>query len=113
MLKKIIVFLIVFCLLSFTGVFSLAEKNISSGKYWSNHTLQTKISYLVGFIDRLDKCLEKINSLILIHSDDKTALLELFTLGYFLRDHMDSIINVMDDLYKDPTNTYIPFRYIC
>jgi len=49
---------------------------------------------------------------MLIHSNNKTALLELFALDYFLQDHMESIINVMDDLCKDPTNTYIPFRYI-
>ena len=117
MKRIIVIFMIIFCLLSFTGI-SLAEKEISTfGELWNSLDRMHKIGYVRGFRDGIIVC---FNELILLTSpyepDDeeiRRTLLEMLVLYEFIWEYGEAIINVMDDLYKDPANVYIHWPSMC
>jgi len=119
MKKTVIIFMIAFCLLSFTGVSSLAKEITSEGELWNGLTEMEKASYVRGFRDGIDDCLIKLVPLIKdkdigLHSVFlDIALRELYDLRNFIWEHGKAVRTVMDDLYKDPANIYIHFPSMC
>jgi len=111
-MKKItIIFIIVFCLLSFMENSCLAEEPSSPGPgyIWNNKLSDTtKIYFVMGFVTGLEECLNKLTPIpVERNSNGGIALQELMDLYYFVREHELAIISVIDDLYRDPANTYI------
>jgi hypothetical protein len=119
MKKIIIIFLIAFYLLSFTGVSYLVEEPMSPGEIWNVLTGMEKTSYQRGFRDGIVECLNKLVPLIRdkdigLHSIRlDITISELYDLYDFIWEHGEAIENVMDDLYKDPANTYIQWPSMC
>ena len=111
MKKIIIIFTVVFCLISFVEISYLAEEPSSPGPgYIRSNKLSdtTKIYFVMGFIAGMEECLNKLTPIpVERDSNGGIALQELIDLYYFVRDHGLAVISVMDDLYKDPANTYI------
>ena len=113
-MKKITIILtVVFCLISFGEISYLTEEPSSPGPgyIWSNKLSgTTKIYFVMGFISGMEECLDKLTPIpIEIDSgrDVGIALQELIDLYCFVREHKLAVMSVMDDLYKDPANTYI------
>jgi hypothetical protein len=74
-----------------------------------------KLSYITGFRIGILKCVLKLGPLTskAKGSDLAIAFDELIDLYGFIKEHTKAIITVMDDLYKDPANTYIQLELIC
>ena len=111
-MKKIaIIFIIAFCLLSFMEIYGLAKEPSSPGPgyTWSNKLSDTtKVYSVMGFVSGMEECLDKLTPIpVERDSNGGIALQELIDLYYFVREHVLAVISVMDDLYKDPANTYI------
>jgi len=115
MKKTIIIFIIAFCLLCFMGMSFLAQEPLTSGHFWNSSSFMEKLNYITGFRMGILKCVLKLGPLTprTKGSDLAIAFDELIDLYGFIREHSDAIITVMDDLYKEPANTYIQFESIC
>ena len=114
MKKIIIIFIIVFCLSSFMEIFCLANEPSSPGEIWNTSSVMIKVVYVIGFQQGIGMTLNKLASAIigskdsfLLGSDVGKAWDELIDLSNFIDEHEPAILKVMDDLYKDPANTYI------
>jgi len=115
MKRIIIIFIIVCCLLSFVEFSCLAEKPLTKGEFWNVSSFMEKVYYITGFRMGILKCVLKLGPLTPRSkgSDLAIAFDELLDLYGFIREHLDAIITVMDDLYKEPANTYIQLESIC
>ena len=115
MKKIIIISIIAFCLLSFVEFSCLAEEPLTHGDFWNVSSFMEKVNYITGFRMGILKCVLKLGPLTprAKGSDLSIAFDELLDLYGFIREHLDAIITVMDDLYKEPANTYIQFELIC
>lgn len=115
MKRIIIIFIIICCLLSFVEFSCLAEKSLTKGEFWNVSSFYEKANYITGFRMGILKCVLKLGPLTprAKGSDLAIAFDELLDLYGFIREHFDAIITVMDDLYKEPANTYIPPESIC
>ncbi len=111
MKRIIIIFIIAFCLLSFVGLSYLAKEPSSPGKAWNTSSDVVKNTFVVGLGAGITHCLDKLMPLVTVGSSE-TILLEIFldrSIDFysFIYEHRENLIAVMDDLYKDPANTYI------
>ena len=118
-MKKItIIFIIVCVLLSFVEISYLAEENLPvlNGKFWNMTTNfedsdLIKGAYIRGVMDGV------INTIIKIKpaEDRDTAGKCLLQLDFWIgvTENIKVIIAIMDDLYKDSANTYIPLYSMC
>ncbi len=121
-MKKITtIFIITLCLLSFVGLSCLAQE--SYGKDWNSFSSSEKQLYLLGISHGLMKCTkdfflfsedclrgiedEEERRMLTSSLKDSNDLLELISFNY------ETIIDIMDDLYKEPANTNIDFHHIC
>ena len=103
-MKKItVIFIVVFCLISFTGISSLAKEHPIAGEVWNNINMSDihKNIYLQGIAGGF------------ILSGIITSITGLSDWNNFILQNNETIIKVMDDLYKDPANTYIDWCLIC
>ena len=103
------------CLLSFVEFSCLAEESLTNGDFWNVSSFMEKVNYITGFRMGILKCVLKLGPLTprAKGSDLAIAFDELLDLYGFIREHLDAIITVMDDLYKEPANTYIQLELIC
>ena len=112
-MKKItILFIIVFCLLSFMVFSCLAEESssLTPGNFWNNSgSEEAKLYLIVGFTLGMRGCLDKLISIPIGARGDSNdvGIQELVDLYNFLKNHLEAVYNIVDDLYKDPANTYI------
>jgi len=89
----------------------LANESSSPGKVWNTSSDVVKNTFVVGLGAGITHCLDKLMPLVTVGSSE-TILLEIL-LGssidfyIFMYEHQKALIAVMDDLYKDPANTYI------
>ena len=115
MKRIIIIFIIMCCLLSFVEFSCLAEESLTNGDFWNVSSFMEKVNYITGFRMGILKCVLKLGPLTprAKGSDLAIAFDELLDLYGFIREHLDAIITVMDDLYKEPANTYIQLELIC
>jgi len=121
-MKKItIIFIISLCLLSFVGTPCLAQE--SYGKAWNDFSNSEKQLYLLGVSHGLMKCSrdfllfsedylrgiedEEERRMLTSSIKESNNLLELISLNY------ETIIDIMNDLYRESANTNIDFHYIC
>ena len=126
MKRIIIIFIIVFCLLSFMEISCLARE--FAGEFWNYLHHTDKIVFITGvttgvnmwidhildhppyqFTSKEDEAkfsafvLDNFNFLNLFVADDKKEAGKLF----------ETFMNVISDLYKDPANTYISIADMC
>ena len=115
MKKIIVIFIIAFCLSSFIGISFLAQEPLTSGHLWNSSSFMEKLNYITGFRMGILKCVLELGPLTpkAKGSDLAIAFDELIDLYGFIKEYSDTIITVMDDLYKDPANTYIQLESIC
>jgi len=122
-MKRIaIIFIIVFCLLSFTGISNLAEKPFDYGEMWNSWSDYTRSIYIMGlkdgiqhqstihFIDQL--LIEEKNVFDKYLKDSEVVEAEKKinrVLWDFLLLEDKSIRDVATDLYQDPANAYVSF----
>jgi len=126
MKKIIIIFIIVFCLLSFMGISCLA--NFSYGEFWNSIDEESKMAYVAGVREGVEMCLLQLIDYSPPLSTDKEAIAKFSTtlennynfIALFMKDEMEKTPNllktftkIMDDLYKDHANTYIGISNMC
>ena len=123
MKRIIIIFIIVFCLLSFVGASYAAEKYISPGEYWNGltklDTLFDKngvgISELSDFVKEF--YIKGIGAGVFLTLDlinnDKLYLEKIRDYSFFILKNNREIMEIMDDLYKDPANVKIKIDWMC
>ena len=122
MKKIIIIFIIMFCLLSFMKISCFAQEPFNCGKIWNSWSNYTRSIYILGLKDGLqDQIYFSFIRRIIIEEKDvfdkylkdseviKTEEARNKTLSGFIKFDDEAIRNVMTDLYKDPANTYISF----
>ncbi len=104
----LIIFLIVVCLLSFVGI-SYSNKDIlSPGESWKTTSDGEHCFYIAGFQQGIQRTFTKLSPTIEKFNDGGKVWDELVGLSEFLWEIDVTVISkVMDDLYKDPANTYI------
>ena len=124
MKKLIIIFIIAFCLLSFMEISCLANP----AEYWNYLNYYDKVVYLTGIIAGVNMWIEQL----LDHTPHQFTTKEdevkftAFTLDNFnftnlfmindrkkFENFLKTFIEIMNDLYKDPANTYIPNANMC
>ena len=94
-------------------VFScLAEESssLTPGNFWNNSgSEEAKLYLIVGFTLGMRGCLDKLISIPIGARGDSNdvGIQELVDLYNFLKNHLEAVYNIVDDLYKDPANTYI------
>jgi len=121
-IKRIaIIFTIAFCLLSFMEISCLGEEALSPGEFWNTSSVEGKALYMLGFQRGIVRCLFKlipeINEILLYkidvwneHCDELSETCEeLRDFSIFIGEEkqFSTTLKVMDDLYKDPVNTFI------
>jgi len=108
MKKIVIIFIVVFCLISFTGIFSLAKEHPIAGEVWNDIYMTDiyKNIFLQGIAGGF------VLAGIVAGTATSTAGL-LSDWNNFILQNNKTITKVMDGLYKDPANTYIDWCLIC
>jgi len=103
MKKIIIIFIIVFCLSSFMKIPCLTKEHPIAGEVWNDINMSDiyKNIYLQGIAGGF------------ILSATISSITELKDWNNFILQNNETIIRVMNDLYKDPANTYIDWCLIC
>ena len=109
------------CLLSFVGTSYLAQD--SYGKAWNSFYGSEKQLYLLGISHGLLKCTRDFSLftedyLRGIEDGEERKMLTSFiedsdNLSGLISVNYETIIDIMNDLYKEPANTDIDFHYIC
>ena len=101
--KIIIIFVIIFCLLSFIGISSLAEEHPIAGEIWNNINMTDihKNIYLQGIAGGF------------ILSATIKSIPGLSDWNNFILQNNKTIMLVMDEFYKDPANIYISWDLMC
>jgi len=130
MKKIIIIFIIAFCLLCFMGISCLAAKEAySPSQMWNSMDDNAKEVYIWGIREGIVMCMEQITERYLAPSlinKYDTSIIEDILENYdqFVRIFdaddfkitdtlLKTIVNIVNDLYKDPTNTYINVSDMC
>jgi hypothetical protein len=124
-MKKItITFIIVICLLSFVGTSSLAKPS----ETWKQLKDFDKGVYVFGIRQGIWMCIEQLADCrptqftnIELEAKFTAFLKDAFNFtNLFLTDDTEksvdlwkSLVEVIDDLYKDPANSYIPIANMC
>jgi len=126
MKKIIIIFIIVICLFSFMEISCLA--NFSYGEFWNSIDEESKMAYVAGVREGVEMCLLQLIDYSPPLSTNKEAVEKFATtlennynfIELFTKDGMEKTPNlfktltkIIDDLYKDPANTYIGISNMC
>ncbi len=108
--RIIIIFVIVVCLLSFVGISSLAKEHPTYGEIWNNINMSDmyKILFVKGIAGGFE-----LSGIIIRNSITDEKFDELVDWSNFIVQNGETIIRVMNELYKDPANTYIDCSLIC
>jgi len=122
MKRKFIIFIIVFCLISFMEISCLAQEPYNYGKVWNSWSDYTRSIYIMGLKDGLQRhvtfsflkrlMMEEKNIFDKHLKESEFVKMEEMSnslLWDFILSEDEVIRNVVTDLYKDPANTYIPF----
>ena len=116
--RIVIIFIIAFCLLSFIEISFLAEEPYNYGKFWNSMSDGEKCAYISGLHAGMAKCIGDFIEIIeptlkdwKEEEVDKYAALVFETYHLFPPDY-EVRVRGIDDLYKDPANTYISIAEI-
>ena len=126
-MKKItIIFIIVFCLLSFMEISCLAQEPYNYGKIWNSWSDYTRSIYIMGLKDGLQRHItfSFLKRLMMEEKDifdkylkeSEVVKMEEMSNGLlwdFILSEDEVIRNVVTDLYKDLANIYLSFYDIC
>ena len=129
MKKIIIIFVIVFCLLSFIEISCLAKEAYSPSQMWNSMDDNAKEVYIWGIREGIVMCMEQITERYLVPSlinNYDTSIIEDILENYdqFVRIFdtddfkitdtlLKTVVDIVNDLYKDPANTYINVSDMC
>jgi len=108
MKRTIIVFIIVFCLISFVEFSCLAKETGTAVELWNDVLMSDLIKgvYIRG--------IEGGFLLSRITTPSEVVIDKLLKDWYsFISQNNETIIRVMNDLYKDPADTYISWSLMC
>jgi hypothetical protein len=109
MKRIIIISIIAVCLLSFTGISSLAKEHPTYEEVWNNICMSDM--YKTLFVKGIAGGFELS---VVITGHRNTELSDEFVdWSNFIVENGETIIKVMDSLYKDPANAYIGCALIC
>ena len=109
--------IIVFCLLYFIEISCLAKEPVNYGEFWNILSEHEKIIYLLGLRDGIKTvttdCTMRFAPYLRKESESQKVGLDFFNeyADYvnFLSTENATVKKIIDDLYKDPANTYINF----
>jgi len=115
--KITIILIIVFCLLYFIEISCLAKEPVNYGEFWNILSEHEKIIYLLGLRDGIKTvttdCTMRFAPYLRKESESQKVGLDFFNeyADYvnFLSTENATVKKIIDDLYKDPANTYINF----
>ena len=125
MKRIIIIFIIVVCLLSFMGISCLAKFD---GEGWNHLNYADKETFVMGVWDGVHLCLgqlidygpsrdtlKKNKAKFWALLEDDFHFLDLFATGDDRKtaNLFETFVKIIDDLYKDPANTYISIADMC
>ena len=132
MKKIVIIFIIVFCLLSFAGGSCLSKEASSPCRMWNTLDDNSKISYIMGVKEGIEICMYKLVDWLpgfTTTKEEKSiffAILEDYSnfVGLFydeaivddynkVLDRLHTVAKIISGLYKDPANTYINVSDMC
>lgn len=99
--RVFIIFIIAFCLISFVEFSCLAKETVTAGELWNDISMSNTIRLIY---------IRGIEGGLLLSEITTSTISDWYS---FISKNKDTIIRVMDDLYKDPTNTYIDWPLIC
>ncbi len=123
-MKKItIIFIIVNCLLLFIGISGVSEESLPvlDGDFWNTITklensVLIKEMYIRGIKDGIEGSIRRFTIVkipnILDPDDYEASLLHLNFL-FTISENSKTVIDVMDNLYKNPANKDIPLVSMC
>jgi len=123
-MKKIaVIFIIVICLSLFVGISGFSEElpPVLNGDFWNTLTnlensVLIKEMYIRGIKDGIEGSIRRFTIVkipnILDSDDYEASLLHLHFL-FTISENSKTVINVMDNLYKNPVNKDIPLVSIC
>ena len=108
------------CLLSFVEISCLAKEPVNYGEFWNILSEHEKIIYLLGLRDGIKTvttdCTMRFAPYLRKESESRKVGLDFFNeyADYvnFLSTENATVKKIIDDLYKDPANTYIDFSTI-
>ncbi len=122
-MKKIIIILVItICLLSFMVISCMA--NFNYGEFWNSINEESKMAYVAGVREGVQMCLQQL----IDYSSPPSQSTQFATtlnnnynfIALFMKDEMEKTPNllktftkIIDDLYKDPANTYISIADMC
>jgi len=125
MKKLITIFIIAFCLLSFMEISCLAKFD---GEGWNQLNYTDKETFVMGVWDGVHLCLgqlidygpsrdtlKKNKAKFWALLEDDFHFLDLFATGDDKKtaNLFETFVKIIDDLYKDPANTYISIADMC
>lgn len=114
MKRTVIILLVAVCLVSFAGVSFLAQENSSPREIWMLLTAMEKASYLRGLRDGITECLSYL--VTMAPTDDKEmemAMDEMVVLVEFIWGNGRPIVELMDNLFRDPVNENVQWPWMC
>jgi len=116
--RIVIIFIIVFCLLSFIEISFLAEEPFNYGKFWNSMSEGEKCAYISGLYAGMAKCMcdfiEIIEPTLKDWKEEEVAKYAALIFETYHLSPPDYEVRVrgISDLYKDPANAYIPIAEI-
>jgi len=129
MKKIIIIFVIVFCLLSFIEISCFTKEAHSPSQMWNSFDDNAKEVYIWGIREGIVMCMEQITERFLLPAfinKNDTSIIEDILENYdqFVRifdvddyetqyNLLKTVVNIVNNLYKDPANTYIAVSDMC
>lgn len=129
MKKIIIISIIAFCLFSFIEISCLAKEAYSPSQMWNSMDDNAKEVYIWGIREGIVMCMEQITERFLvpafINKKDTSIIEDIlenydqFVMLFRANDYetttnlLKTVVNIVNDLYKDPANTYINVSDMC
>jgi hypothetical protein len=124
--RVVTIFIIAFCLLSFTDISCLAEEPVNWGEFWNSSSGIEKNAYLIGISLGFEKVVsDYMNWGVSYFKEEpesneidagKKLFSSIFIKYYQLQKNIsvdfNALIKIMSDLYKNPVNKYISFSEI-
>ena len=121
MKKTIVIIIIVFYLLIFVGFSYAVEKSISPGEFWNRLTKLDNSDVIISDVSTLIKqfYIKGIGEGIMLTGPgigldfDEPTLDKMRFYSSFILENNQEIMEIMDDLYKDPANVKIKLDWMC
>ena len=114
--KNFILLLVVSILIVFSTLIFASEETMSAGELWNRLSDSARLYFILGFAGGLTESVSRLVLLPLPLGEAPpefvrflNVLRETMDLKDFIWEHYEAVKAVIDNLYKDPANTYITF----